>query len=353
MKTILKKKLYFILFQTILFFCTINVLYAQIRIKAVGDVMPGSITPTRQVPSDLNIFSLNLGDVLKGADICFGNLEGSFIQEGMKTNKCSEESRLKGHCYEFGIPAELAPVLKDLGFSVFNLDNNHCEDYGNKAITNTKEILRQQGIAFAGQQEYCILNIKNKKVALVAFGFSDNSYNISDLSKTKEVIQNLKNLADIVIVSFHGGAEGKKARFVKDEQENFLGENRGNVVKFSRTAIDAGASLVLGHGPHILRAIEIYKGKLIAYSLGNFLTYGHFNLKELNGISVILDVGLNENTGDFYRGKLIPVKQKEPGIPYVDDENSGIIEIKNLTEKFTDSVYIEDDGTIIKSKEND
>jgi poly-gamma-glutamate capsule biosynthesis protein CapA/YwtB (metallophosphatase superfamily) len=189
------------------------------------------------------------------------------------------------------------------------------------------------GISYSPKRGFASLLIKGKKLAVVAFGYSEKSYNISDLTNTSEVISSLKKEFDIVIVSFHGGAEGSNALHVTNQPEFFLGENRGNVIAFAHTAIDAGADLVIGHGPHVLRAMEIYKNKLIAYSLGNFLTYGNMNISGVTGVSAILSAELDENSGDFVRGKIIPVKQVDNGIPVYDKSMEAVNLISKLTGK--------------------
>ena len=118
-----------------------------------------------------------------------------------------------------------------------------------------------------------------------------------------------------------------------DTTETFLGEDRGNVYQFAHTVIDAGADMVIGHGPHVLRAMEIYKNKLIVYSLGNFLTYGNMNLSGVNSITVILKAEIGPNNGNFIRGKLISVKQIGNGIPIPDETNEGFNLIKSLTQE--------------------
>src|SRR5207244_8285900 len=121
----------------------------------------------------------------------------------------------------------------------------------------------------------------------------------------------------LVIVSFHGGAEGASHQHVAEGDETFLGEDRGDLRRFTHAAIDAGAQLVLGSGPHVVRAMEIYQGKLIAYSLGNFATYGPFNLSGENGVSLLLEAHLGPD-GSFIRGPAYPLKPEKPGGPKLD-----------------------------------
>jgi hypothetical protein len=147
----------------------------------------------------------------------------------------------------------------------------------------------------------------------------------------RDIVGKLKEENDIVIVSFHGGAEGKSATRLSNINEKFLGESRGNVMKFSRSVIDSGADLVLGHGPHVLRALEVYKGKLIAYSLGNFQTYSMFNVKGPSGLSVILSIRMATKNGEFTDGTLIPLKLTKDGIPEIDPSGEATKLVRKLT----------------------
>jgi len=305
---------------------------SQIRIKAVGDIMLGSVTPRTILPPDEgNEFTSSIGKYLTEADIVFGNLEGVIIEEAMQPVKCSEKSRKAGRCYEFGMPEVLSASLKEMGFNVLSMDNNHSEDYGADGYLFTQLKLGELGIRFAPKTGFAEFIIEGKKIAVAAFGYSGSSHNISDLENTRNVIEELDKHFNIIIVSFHGGAEGRDKLNIKNETEFFLGENRGNVIAFARTAIDAGADMVIGHGPHVLRAIEIYKNKLIAYSLGNFLTYGNMNISGVTGISVIVDADIDINTGDFLRGKLIAAQQTGYGISEFDETGEGFKLVRSLT----------------------
>ncbi|NNG27180.1 MAG: CapA family protein [Ignavibacteriaceae bacterium] len=321
---------------------------SQIRIKAVGDIMLGSITPRTIVPPDEgNEFVSSIGNYLTKADIVFGNLEGAIIKDGMLPVKCSEKSRKAGRCYEFGMPEVLAASLNGMGFNVLSMDNNHSEDYGADGYLFTQQKLNELGIKFAPKTGFAEFIIEGNKIVVAAFGYSGTSHNISDLENTKNVIKELDKHYDIILVSFHGGAEGRDRVNIKNETEFFLGENRGNVIAFARTAIDAGADMVIGHGPHVLRAIEIYKNKLIAYSLGNFLTYGNMNISGVTGISVILDADIDINTGNFFRGKLIAAQQTGYGIPEYDETGEGFKLVRSLTnEDFSkhDIIFTEASG---------
>ena len=229
------------------------------------------------------------------------------------------------------MPDYLAPTLFELGFNILNQDNNHSEDYGYEGYLFTQEKLKQLGIKCIPKKGLAEFDIDSTRIAIVAFGYSENSNNLSDLENAKNIIEELSKKFNLIIVSFHGGAEGKEALHIKDSTEIYLGENRGNVYEFAHTVIDAGADMVIGHGPHVLRAMEIYKNKLIAYSLGNFLTYGNMNLSGINGVTVILKAEIDLNNGDFIRGKLVSIQQIGNGIPTLDKNSEGYNLIKNLT----------------------
>lgn len=323
----------------------------QITLRAVGDVMLGSYTPrTILPPNDGRFFADSIGRYLKGADIVFGNLEGTFVKPEMKPVKCHESSRRAGRCYEFGMPPSLAPVLRELGFTVMSLDNNHVGDYGDAAYQYSQALLREQGIAFAPKKGLAELTVRGKRIAVVAFGFSESSYQVSHPTHAAHVIDSLRQQYDLVIVSFHGGAEGKNAQHVENKTEMFYGENRGNLIEFAHRVIDAGAALVIGHGPHVLRALELYKNRLIIYSLGNFLTYGNVNIQGVTGIGAIVEVTLDMKTGEFQQGKIIPTVQREPGYPVYDDKQQAIALMRTLTASdFPHTpLRIETDGTLLK-----
>ncbi len=322
---------------------------SQIHIKAVGDIMPGSYTPKRIIPSDSGkIFIDSIGSYLKGADILIGNLEGPFVNASMKPTKCSDSSIKAGVCYDFGIPDYLALTIKKLGFDVLSLDNNHCRDYGKIGYLFSQKLLDCYQIRTLPQREVLELNFHSRRIALLSFGFEPESRNISDIEVVGEEIRSLKQKYDLIFVYFHGGAEGRRAAEVHDKKEIFLGEDRGNVVAFAHNAIDAGADLVLGSGPHVLRGMEIYKDRLIAYSLGNFLTYGNFNLSGETAITCILDLEL-DRFGKFNVGKIIPVKQKKPGIPFYDNTHTAIKVLQKLSSKISSTITIDDSGNIKKT----
>lgn len=305
----------------------------EITLAAVGDIMMGSTTPAAWLPPDdgEGLFQF-VGDRLRGADIVFGNLEGT-LMDGSEPGKCRGSK--SPWCYEFKTPVRYGRHLKNNGFNAVSVANNHTWDFGWEGVNSTLKTLHEAGLQPVGGRALGTLEIRGKRIVLIGFSYLSNvySYPIQEIGSAVEIVKKMKEQYDLVIVSFHGGAEGERATRVADAVEMFLGENRGNVVRFARTVVDAGADLVLGHGPHVLRRLEVYRGKLIAYSLGNFLTYGYFNVKGPNGVSVILQVRLDGDTGRFLEGRLVSVKQVKGGVPRIDPEGEGLRLMENLSRR--------------------
>jgi hypothetical protein len=320
----------------------------HLTIVAVGDIMMGTIYPVDVLPPEdgKGMFKPVQGE-FQGGDIVFGNLEGSLCDE-VNPVKCKVP--LSENCFEFIMPTRYVSHLKEANFSVLNIANNHILDFGLEGAESTITTLRNAGIQVTGGETIAYLRKNGIKIAVAGFSYKASScaYSILEIPEAKEIVARLKKSHDIVIVSFHGGAEGRHALHIPNRDEIFLEENRGNVVKFAHAVIDAGADMVISHGPHVLRAMEVYKGRLIAYSLGNFLTYGLFNLKGPNSLSVILKARIDATTGNFLDGRLVPVRLINGGIPELDPSGEAIRLIKDLTA--TDikprSIVIEDSGVI-------
>jgi hypothetical protein len=320
----------------------------SVTITSVGDIMLGTSYPSaKYLPPGNNPRQLleSLIDTLRSSDLTFGNLEGSFLNVGEAIKKCRDTSI----CYLFRMPEKYAGVLADAGFTVLSLANNHFGDFGWPAAKRTKELLDSVGIKYAGPVEnpYSIFKRDSVTFGFCAFSPTAGSVNLNDLDRAQSIVKFLSDTCDIVIVSFHGGAEGRDFQRVPKEDEVFYGEDRGNVYEFAHRMIDAGADVVLGHGPHVTRAIEVYKNRFISYSLGNFCTYGRFNLSGPNGIAPVIRINIEKN-GQFLSGRIIPTCQDETGVVRIDSQNCVIRKIRELmTIDFPDAViYVSDDGKI-------
>lgn len=321
----------------------------NISIAAVGDIMMGSNFPddSRMPPNDGRDLFSPVAGILKGADIAFGNLEGPLADGGV-SEKCGTG---RANCFAFRMPTRFAGYLKEVGFDVFSVANNHASDFGPAGRASTRLALDKAGIKFAGsdRSKYstAYLTVGTKKIAFIGFATNPISLDVNNLVAARAAVKAADKVADIVVVSFHGGAEGSAAKRVPRSTELFFREKRGNLPLFSRTVIDAGADLVIGHGPHVLRAMEIYKDRLIAYSLGNFGTYGRFRLEGDTAETLVLTVDLGPE-GEFMGGKIHPFRLEGWGVLTADETGSAVATIRKLSGlDFPDTApEISENGTI-------
>lgn len=296
-------------------------------------------------PNDGADLLQEVAPILKHGDLTFGNLEGPLVDGGISA-KC--RGKRAGTCYAFRVPTRYAKYLKEAGFSVMGLANNHAMDFGAEGRASSRQALEQMGIAHTGEVgDIAHLTVKGKKVDVIAFATYPNAYNLLDLDAALQTIRDARAEADLVVVSFHGGAEGATHQHVPEGDETFLGEDRGDLRKFTHAAIEAGAQVVLGSGPHVVRGMEIYQGKMIAYSLGNFATYGPFNLSGENGLSLVLEAHLGAD-GTFHSGRVYPVRQEKPGGPKLDATNSILPILRGLSSSDfgQNAVGVSEDGTL-------
>ena len=319
-----------IIIISILLSLFVNILNAEIILSFVGDVMTGSDYPNKSyLPSNegKDIFK-SVENYFKNSDVNFANLEGAIANTNTQSSKRSKNS------YSFRMPPYMANRIAEAGFNIVAVANNHSRDFGDKGYKQTQEYLKNAEIKIVGNilNTATIIEIKNKKIGFLAFYyFSYANNSIQDITSAKALVEKTKKECDFLVVSFHGGAEGRNMFRVPKETEIFYGENRGDVYKFARAVSDAGADLIIGHGPHVLRAMEIYNNSFIAYSLGNFVGYKQFSLAGNNGISAILQITLNDNL-KINSAKVIPIKLINGGIPSVDSSNEAIKKLNNYAD---------------------
>jgi len=320
----------------------------DIIITGVGDIMFGTSFPSpKYLPPHDNPLRLlgDLADTLASSDITFGNLEGSFLNNGEPAKKCRDTTK----CYLFRMPERYASALAVSGFDIISLANNHFGDFGPPARKRTMELLDSLGIHYAGLTEYPYSVFSKDSIVYGFCAFAPNAGTVSiiELQEAEAIVRSLADTCDIVIVSFHGGAEGADFQRVPRADEMMFTENRGDVHKFSHMMIDAGADVVFGHGPHVTRAIEVYRDRFIGYSLGNFCTYGRFNLQGPNGIAPVVRLNV-EASGRFISGGIIPVYQIPGTGVRIDPEKRVTRKIRDLVAlDFPDAcIKISDDGEI-------
>ncbi|HEY7380696.1 MAG TPA: CapA family protein [Gaiella sp.] len=295
-----------------------------VTISAVGDIVMGS-TPNLPPNGGRGFFDGVKPDL--AADVVLGNLEGTLTNA--TGSKCGPRST---NCFSFRTPPSYARWLKEAGFTVLNLANNHAFDFGARGLADTVAALRRQGLQEIGRpgREPLVQRVGAIRVALVGFSTYRWSNRMTDLAAVRRLVRQADARADVVVVTAHMGAEGTAHQHVRRGSEVFLGENRGDPIRFARAAVDAGADLVVGHGPHVLRGMEWYKGRLIAYSLGNFAGYRVFSLGGPLSVSGILRITLSGD-GTFEAGVLVPTKLAGKGIPVLDAEEAAHGVVRQLS----------------------
>lgn len=296
---------------------------STVTIAAVGDTTMG-FTPN--LPPDPASYLDAVAGELSG-DAVFGNLEGA-LTDVADSPKCGAEAE---DCFAFRAPPEYAKYLAAAGFTVMSTANNHSYDFGAAGEAETIAALRDAGIAQTGSpDELTVVRAGGRRLAFVGFSSYSNTASLTDLESARALIRRARKRADLVVVAFHGGAEGADAHHVTGATEIYLGEDRGNPREFAHMAVEAGADLVLGSGPHVLRGMEIHRGRLIAYSLGNFSAYGNFSLEGALGISAVLHVTLGPD-GAFRAGRIASLVLVEEGRPVPDPEERAAAEIGALS----------------------
>lgn len=300
-----------------------------VTLKAVGDVVLGNDWPAGGWPAGFEREApRRLKRVLGEADVVFGNFEGTLTTVAVSTKRPRP-----GAVFAFRMPPRFAPLLRNAGFNVLGIANNHTFDFGEQGLEDTTAHLARAGILVIGEPDRIALQtVGGVTLAWIGFSHLRQHNRVGDRERLAELVREARRLADLVIVSMQAGAEGSEALRVVDREEGYLGENRGNTFAFARQAVDLGADLVIGHGPHVLRGMECYRGKLIAYSLGNFAGYGAFSTKGAAAISAVLEVRLAKNRATL-GFEVTPLRFDEQRLPEIDDARLAHYLINDLSRR--------------------
>ena len=300
----------------------------RISIASVGDMMIGTDYPQNHLPDDDGIgFLADVAPILSSADLAFGNLEGVLLDGGEPGKKCSNPSA----CYLFRSPTRYAYHYRAAGFDVLSLANNHARDFGEEGRTSSMTAIAEAGMHHSGRvDDFATFEVNGLSIAVLAYAVTKNSNMLLDYDFAFETVSEFSAMHDIVIVSFHGGAEGADVTHVPFADEEYYDEPRGDIVWFARGVVDAGADLVVGHGPHVVRGLERYKGRLIAYSLGNFATYYGISVAGIKGIAPILTTTL-DGDGVFIDGEIVSTVQLRPAGPSVDPKKRALTLMRDLS----------------------
>ena len=321
---------------------------SPLTIVGTGDIMLGTNYPNESyLPpgQDCSPILRPVHQVLQSGDLLFGNLEGVFCSEGGTPKKCKDPTK----CYVFRMPDHFLSCILEAGYDVLSVANNHVNDFGAVGRTSTAALLDSAGVAYAGfvTHPWTLFEKGGVILGFAAFAPNRGCMDLKDYDRAVEITSMLDSMADVVIISFHGGAEGKEYQHVVRGDEEYLGYNRGSVYHFAHRVVDAGADVVFGHGPHVTRAVELYRNRLICYSLGNFATYRRFNLSGPNGIAPIVKVQV-DSEGGFLQGEVISIYQPGEGGPRIDSAGRATAKLKALTEiDFPDQELVVDSDGIL------
>ncbi len=258
----------------------------SIKLIAVGDISFGDF-PFCQ---GMGIRSCLLDDkspfeevsaILSSGDIVFGNLETCLSDSGLDSNELTS--------FEMRGKPESVKFLRDAGFNVLNIANNHTMQHGLTAFNETVTILGEENINVVGLHDELlnpvIIQCKGKSIGFLGFAFEQDNYGNDSVGYSygpacslKKNIESIKKKVDTLIVSCHWGVE-------------FINKPSLYSVSLGRKMIDWGADIVLGHHSHVVQGIEHYKNGLIVYSLGNFLFDMLWDEKLRNSYIFTIDIG--------------------------------------------------------------
>ena len=308
---------------------TYSVTNDTLSVAMCGDIMMGTTFPSVQLPANggADLFK-DTAPILSQADLAVGNLEGTLCDGGQSTKGTGPNT------YAFRTPTSYVQWLKQAGFDFLSMANNHANDFGQEGIASSERMLLEAGIKFAGiegRTETAIIERKGLRIGICAFGHNSYTLKHTDLSTVGRILADLKERSDIIVVSFHGGAEGRTKSHLPYGTETFLGENRGSLRELAHYCIDHGADLVYGHGPHVVRAVEVYDGRFIVYSLGNFCTPYGMSLTGISSYAPVIEVKMARD-GRFLKGQIHSFIQQKGVGPRHDKTGSVAREMKQLSE---------------------
>ena len=296
-----------------------------ITVGWVGDTTPGSMYG--MPPDGGRALFGSLRPLLSKPDLMIANLEGTYSTAG--PSKCSGASA--ANCFAFQAPPSYAKALAWSGIDLVNIANNHSMDYLARGLSQTQAALKKAGVAYAGPPNaVTIVHVRGLRVAVVGFSPYPWSAPLNDIPAAARLVRQAAAKASIVIVLMHAGAEGSGEIHTPHGSESAYGEDRGDVRAFSHAMIDAGADLVLGSGPHVIRGIERYKHHLVAYSLGNFAGWHNFGLGGNLSLSGLLTVKI-DGAGRIHGGRWLSLYVSQPGVPGIDSSNTSAHLVSSLS----------------------
>jgi len=279
----------------------------DIRIAAVGDLVFSENSQTNRLAFNDFLPQLTL------ADLALGNLEGPIT-----THPTSRKPYIPGRSYSFRFPIDTAEVLKKANFHILSIANNHSNDYGPVGFADTRQHLSAAGLeATSLKDSHVIRTVKGLKVGVIALAHYPVFNNVLDIEGTAKLVAQVRSQSDIVVLFYQLGGEGDSHALLHNEDVVFLGEQRGNARKFAQAMVKAGASALVGHGPHLVRAAECIEGVPVLHSIGNFVSSGGLSVNSLANVTAFTELLFDEG-GRFKAVRLTPTTFDKNRLPMID-----------------------------------
>ena len=297
----------------------------QVSIAWAGDTVLGS---SYGLPPHRGRGMLaQVAPTFRAADIGWVNLEEA-LSNG-RPAKCGHSK--PGTCFAFGAPMSYASALPASGIRIVNLANNHADDYGDTGQASTLAALRAEHVAWDGKPgQIAILRVRGLRIAFLGFAPYPWASRLDRIPDAVALVKRAVARADLVVVAIHAGAEGSSAVHVPAGTEYFLGENRGASRAFAHAVVDAGADLVVGSGPHVIRGVQWYHDRLIAYSLGNLAGWRTFGMGGTLSESAIITVTLKAD-GTVAAAQWTSLALRRPGVPVPDPTSASLKLVEQLS----------------------
>jgi Bacterial capsule synthesis protein PGA_cap len=298
---------------------------ATVTIGWAGDAVPASVDAG--LPPDPSRLFAAVTPYIRAPDLMIGNLEGT-LTDVAGSSKCGPGST---DCVAFRAPPAYGRLFAQAGYDVLSVANNHAHDHGEAGLAQTRQVVKANGmLTTGGPDEIAVKTVHGMRVAVVGFASYAWAGPLNDPAGVRSLVRRAAAQADIVIVVFHGGAEGSDALHVPAGRETAFGEDRGDLRAFARTAIAAGADAVLGAGPHVVRGAEVVAGRPVAYSVGNLVGYRVLSTAGVLGTTAMLQLTFRAD-GTWVGGLLHPTRQVQPGYPEPDPDRAAITLVRRLS----------------------
>lgn len=317
---------------------------ATVRLCAGGDVTLGTNLdtswtklvarrlrrPVAALPSPDSLLA-PLRPLVAGADFVLLNVEGAIGEGAPPFDKCAKSA---SGCFALRMPPAAATAIRGITSHtvVANLANNHARDAGAEGLRETQRALERAGVVVTGVDTLptLVLTPHGDTVAFLGFATSGGDNDLRDLAAVRRHVARAAASNRRVIVTMHLGAEGATAQRTVDSAERYLDSPRGNPVAFAAAATASGADLVIGHGPHVVRAAEWRDSSLVLYSLGNLVTYGPFSHREPMRRGAIACATV-DGRGAVRAARLYPTRQRAPGRVATDHSKRALALVDSLS----------------------